>query len=353
MSAKCSTERLLSLQILRAVAALSVVYFHVAGGPKFGAFGVDLFFVLSGFVMAMLVAHGASPGVFMLRRMARIVPLYWLTTLAVVLVGAVQPAWLASAVRGVADVLHSLLFIPYSRDNGVLAPVLGVGWTLNYEMFFYALIAACLWVQARHATKWVVVTLLILFVIGLLAPASSVIASFFGSSHVLEFALGMACYRLFSGGWHAVLPLWLAGGGLVGAYALMAAAQAHGSTLPPVLLYGLPAMLMLLAALRFEPALQRVRLNMVVRGAVALGDASYAIYLVHFFVTEAVRIVLAPRLLGRAVTGWLEELAVIALATAIGYAVYVAVDRPLHRACDARVRRLLAVTPGDTPRRRS
>ena len=354
---------LLSLQIVRAVAAVSVVYFHVGGHPRFGAFGVDLFFVLSGFVMAMLVAQGATPGGFALRRIVRIVPLYWLTTLAVVLIGVLRPTWLATAAPGIGDVLRSLFFVPYLRENGVLAPVLGLGWTLNYEMFFYGLIVLSLcWAPQRVLVR--VAAALLLLQAGASLAGEGVMAMFLGSSHLLEFVLGMACHAVWQRGlcsrvpWGVALLLWL------GAYVAMAALQATGRSFVQLFAYGVPSALMLLASLRVEPLLRALQAGRrsVGRAALvtllALGDASYAIYLAHFFVTEAIRLVLAPSLLGRPLSGLGEELAAVVLAVAAGYLVYVAVDRPVHRACVARLTAWWpptgrAVTLGGRPRRRS
>ena len=114
---------------------------------SFGAAGVDIFFVVSGFIMVVTtMKRDMAPGEFLLHRIARIVPVYWVVTIllfAIVMYGfkpvgimRMQPDWLAK----------SLLFIPFDRD-GRVEPIISVGWTLNYEMFFYLLFALGLFVR--------------------------------------------------------------------------------------------------------------------------------------------------------------------------------------------------------------
>ena len=149
------------LQVLRAVAALGVVFHHlpiflegklgltgVVPPLLLGAAGVDLFFVISGFIMVYssepLFGRPHAPRVFLLRRLSRIVPLYWAATSFLLgyllLVGVafvrVNLPW--------DVILTSYAFIPFPRRDGLMMPVLNVGWTLNYEMFFYLVFAAAI-----------------------------------------------------------------------------------------------------------------------------------------------------------------------------------------------------------------
>jgi exopolysaccharide production protein ExoZ len=143
-----------SIQYLRAVAAVMVPYHHararlpgiyeVLPNPLGGA-GVDLFFVISGFIMVITTAgRGSRPGDFMLRRIARIVPSYWFYTTALALFIVAMPGVLNLSVT-LPHYLESIFFVPHvSRDNQLsfctgersLQPLLQPGWTLNFEMFF-------------------------------------------------------------------------------------------------------------------------------------------------------------------------------------------------------------------------
>jgi exopolysaccharide production protein ExoZ len=146
-----------SVQVARALAALMVVGSHgllwaqgidgQGGSGRFlaplGSVGVMIFFTVSGFIMVHATAgqHGRKGMAvrFMVRRLIRIAPLYWLMTLAafaLALKDGLAPSGLHLA--------QSLLFIPYADGEGPMRPILGVGWTLNYEMMFYACFALSL-----------------------------------------------------------------------------------------------------------------------------------------------------------------------------------------------------------------
>ena len=140
-----------SIQILRGLAASAVLAFHAAqrSGHSFtiGAAGVDVFFVISGYIMWSVMRDGPSPRSFLTRRLARIVPLYWAVTLAMVAFSAV-PGALPNLQLTWRHVLLSLLFVPHAAPDGAVFPVLVPGWTLTYEMFFYAILTAALWLPA-------------------------------------------------------------------------------------------------------------------------------------------------------------------------------------------------------------
>lgn len=139
------------IQAIRGIAAVLVVYFHTGHSPKFGAFGVDIFFVLSGAVMAMLMSQGPSGPDFLGRRLARIFPLYFLATTAAYVVSCLLPSARTSGnVPTLVDYLKSIAFIPHEARNGEIVPVLGVGWTLNYEMAFYLCCALTCYIATRH-----------------------------------------------------------------------------------------------------------------------------------------------------------------------------------------------------------
>ncbi|MEI7432578.1 MAG: acyltransferase, partial [Betaproteobacteria bacterium] len=184
-------NQLKTLQILRAIAATSVVYYHVKCLPNFGSFGVDIFFVISGFVMSLIVANGESTTRFAINRVARIVPLYWLLTSAVLVLTLFYPALFDSTTADFYNYLKSLFFIPYYKESGYLHPMLTMGWSLNYEMFFYA----CIWLSViAFGRRFFFSTLFLLIVSYILLGnlvENRVMNSFFGDYMVFEFMAGM------------------------------------------------------------------------------------------------------------------------------------------------------------------
>jgi exopolysaccharide production protein ExoZ len=112
------------------------------GFDTFGGGGVDIFFVISGFIMVYTTqSHHVGPFSFFVNRVVRIVPIYWLLTLAVFTLAVIAPHLLGATRAAPSELLKSLLFIPFAKSNGAVQPILFLGWTLNYEMFFYMLFA--------------------------------------------------------------------------------------------------------------------------------------------------------------------------------------------------------------------
>jgi exopolysaccharide production protein ExoZ len=144
-----SDGKLWSIQYLRFIAAFGVILFHACGPTRhpfaFGARGVDLFFVVSGFVMwQVTAAKPHTPGSFLDRRIRRIVPLYWTSIVLVVCLVHLFGVRPLGATDEIVPVIKSMLFVPYFNANGSMGPVVSPGWTLNYEMFFYVIFAVSL-----------------------------------------------------------------------------------------------------------------------------------------------------------------------------------------------------------------
>jgi peptidoglycan/LPS O-acetylase OafA/YrhL len=122
------------------------------------------------------------------------VPIYWVATLAVFAVAVIAPAAVKTTTSGSVALIKSLLFIPFSKSGtSTFRPDLFVGWTLNYEMFFYLLFAIGL-AYPRYVVgvRWVCVALGGLVIAGLVAnPQGTNLLLFYSDSIVIEFALGM------------------------------------------------------------------------------------------------------------------------------------------------------------------
>lgn len=318
-----------SIQYLRGLAAFGVLVYHAAerAGWAFGtgAAGVDVFFVISGFIMWVVTCRRPpSPGQFLLRRGQRIAPLYWGVTLLVAAVAVTVPsAFPNMQVTGPA-LIQSLLFIPHHDPQGLIAPLIVPGWTLNYEMFFYLLFAAGLLAPERVRPWLVSGALAALVALGPLGDRQNALWATYTDPILLEFGAGLWLGWLWSKGrlpgpmtgW-ALVALGLAGFTAV-------AASGVDVALARVLLWGLPALLLVTGAVSVErhgavPDLRPLR---------ALGDASYSLYLVHGLAISA-----TVRLL--AMAGMEAPLAVFCAAIVAGViaglAVYRLVERPAQK----------------------
>lgn len=306
-----------SVQVLRALAALMVVLGHaqhdavVTAGRTGLAFarnhllpwgaGVDLFFVISGFIMVHASARlFGAPGAareFMRRRLIRIVPLYWLLASAYLVLAHGIGGAVERPSPDLAGLAASYLFWPYDlfRD-GVPRPFYDLGWTLNYEMFFYLLFAAFIALPRNRAVASVSLVLAAGVAIASLATPDFTAMAFWTRPIVLEFVLGMGIALAANGGLR--LPRAAAMMALGAALAIlvfdpMGAAGKPATWIAPngwlrLAGWGLPAGLAV-AALVLVARNKAALPGPLARFWIALGDASYALYLVHPFVIVAGR----------------------------------------------------------------
>jgi exopolysaccharide production protein ExoZ len=166
---------MLGLQNLRALAALSVVVAHLESAHvlgahlitpylRYGAVGVDIFFVISGFITIYasrgLFGSDQGPHAFLGRRIARIVPIYWLMTVAHI---TTMFAFGYGPLIELDRVVCSFLFLPFAYGG---LPINGVGWTLNFEMFFYVVFAGTLIAKRRIAVATIAAIFTLLAVAG-------------------------------------------------------------------------------------------------------------------------------------------------------------------------------------------
>ncbi len=318
-------KRLLGLQYLRGLAACAVVAYHAAdrAGRSFaaGEAGVDLFFVLSGFLMWAITDAASRSGPFLADRAKRIVPSYWIVT-SVMLVGAL--AGLFPAVRlTTAHVVASYAFIPaVSPSNGQVWPLLVPGWTLDYEVGFYFLFAGALCLRRGMQLAAMTVVLLVLVSLHPLVGTGHVLPHFYTDPHILEFLGGLWLAQSWEG---KAFARAAAGPMLIGAaLAMFAIALALPAEWPKAVRYGPPALAGVAAMLAYErrpagvPDVPALRL---------LGDASYSIYLWHTLAMSVTTRLAAKAHLVGAFAIPLHFIAGIS----IGLLAYVAIERPLMR----------------------
>lgn len=333
-------RHLSNIQILRGVAAAMVVVYHISneledrGFPTtfpeagLGSAGVDIFFVVSGFII--LHSAGSAFGtprasrVFLARRAARVVPLYWLvTTLAAV-------TWLAShgTVSGWALRWFgaSYAFLFYPRPDGGDFPLYAQGWTLNFEMLFYGGFAAVLPLRRATALWALSVGCLVLVAAGRLVTLPWPFTRW-TDTNIVEFVLGLALAQAHAAGlrlaWWPALALAAAGGA-----AFVLTFGSVDDWLPyRGFVWGPPALAVVAAAALYRPESS----GAVRRAFEALGDASYALYLVHFAFFGVLAAGLGRFVSVARIPVPLYCALCFSGAVVLGFAVHHAVERPMTR----------------------
>ncbi|MER8779078.1 acyltransferase [Mesorhizobium sp. M0977] len=336
------------VQALRGIAASLVVLSHAIDvivehrilpewfrpvAFSIGGLGVTTFFVISGFVM-VTISYGdfgsfsKSLG-FAKRRLIRIVPTYWIATFVAFALYQIAPL---SREPSIIELVKSLTFIPYPTGPGMdMQPVLGQGWTLNYEMFFYALFTVALILPRRIGLTGVFLVFCAVVAEGSLVkpfsnstPAQTVF-TFFADPIILLFAAGMAIGVLKHHlGRRFVLryPFWIAVALLV-AQILVNIVFRIPSRLPfPEVISIWIAGAVAVAACAFAAPVSGGRFETI---AEALGDASYSTYLFHIFLVAGLKMVLPIT----TVTAVFFVLAALLLSNLFGLVFYRTIERPI------------------------
>jgi exopolysaccharide production protein ExoZ len=338
MAARARSE-VVSIQQLRGIAAMLVVLHHALGRADwlfdplpplgFGQGGVDIFFVISGFVMFVAARHERT-GAFWRKRVVRIVPLYWVATLVFF---AMRAGHYGEPGIDLPSLLKSLFFIPYRVPRDAPPwPLLVPGWTLNIEWFFYLLFGIGLAIgrPARVATAGIAVAV----AAGALLRPEGAAGFLYTRPMLTEFATGLGFGAAYAAGRFPARLGLLAPMGLT----LLCLSDMAGTLAPAA--RGLGGVMAVAGALSFE-ASGRVASHPLLRW---LGDASYSIYLVHTIFLQALRLGIRHLPLH----GWMQFLpflfvAIVGSAVA-GRLVYLAVERPLVRLAGSR-RRTIAAPP--------
>ena len=284
-----------SIQALRGLAALFVVFQHVRF-LNFGAFGVDIFFCISGFMIMFTTQK--STKYFFRKRLIRILPLYYLITLGTYTMLLLFPAMFEQTRQNPSYLLKSLLFLPFDIGGGAIQPLVRIGWTINCEMFFYLVFFISFHINMRY--RGLLCSAFLLVLVGLVqffAPAITSWQSpvgrafapfltFYGDPVMLEFLFGILAYYLlrFLYQKHTVKPFPAAVSVLSALcipviFCLLAFFTPRINVLGFRRLpqWGLPAFVLLLLAF-----LAGLKVTMP-RSLVRLGNLSYSLYLIHYY----------------------------------------------------------------------
>jgi len=326
-----SGQELRSIQILRGVAAMLVVCRHVSlefddrslfGEMPFGAIGVDIFFPISGMVI-YLTAPSLIWKQFLIRRISRVAPMYWLATITKVIAVTLIPAGVAAYGFDAWHLLASLFFIPATDAGGRPFPPIALGWTLNFEMYFYLLSTVMLAVFPSRFGLALSAAICAGVAAGIALSQHNSLLLLLLHPISLEFAMGIAIASLWTRGvrtsvWLNVL--------LVGVALLVIAHFPNVEMFDPLrpLKWGLPSALIIWSVVMLEGTTLVSRFP----AGKILGDASYSIYIIHPLVLP----VLAPiviRLIEPTDGGVFFLL--FASAVLCGLVVHVLVERRINR----------------------
>lgn len=317
-----------NIQLLRAFAAFNVVFLHVIGPAEkykqptdlvsifdgWGASGVDMFFVISGFVM--VVSQNANPKsalVFTISRAVRIIPIYWFLTIFFVAIYFSLPQLFGTVSINPTDVFGSFLFI--SGILGENAPIIHVGWTLEYEMLFYSVFAVAIAVGNGRINY--------LFVFGVIFGVAFVFSQWI----LLEFLFGCTAGLIYKELNLSRMTLVTI---LVSGVALLLASIGEPSinnSIDRAVMWGIPSTLVVFSLAALPQTSSRL--------ARFLGDASYSIYLVQVFTISAFYKLILTEM--KAWNGDVLAILCVVFTGVCGSAVYLLIEKPFTNALKARI----------------
>ena len=303
---------LLTIQYLRAISVLMVLWGHAVGG--FGGQGVDIFFVISGFIM-MHIMHQRSQNYleFFFARFFRIAPLYYLATALIILTGNAYEPTFWHIIQS-----FSLLKVYWHQ------PVLIVGWTLEYEFCFYLLCSISILLLKNQKSR---VIFLFTALISLFVVIDLLIFNDKIYGHFLEFLLGMVCFFLRKRKFFNHLNPWACIGGIISGFCALIFVDIYfynPLTFLRFIGYGIPSFVIVLFALSLENSVSVKEIKFLK----IIGDASYAIYtfqlVVFYLFADLTKMYIQDQHL-------LSNGFLFLLAIGVGVVVHFYVEKPIRR----------------------
>ncbi len=333
------------LQYLRGIAALMVVFFHsrsyfgdIPDWTRIGSRGVDIFFVISGFIMVHAtrnfggdVSALRASAVFLVKRFIRVVPLYW-----VALLWAAMPylsAWILAShsmqelylnfTPELESIVKDFMFIPHlsidEDERGEIFPVLIQGWTLNYEIIFYLVFGGAM-VTRQYRIVVASATIGGAVLLGQLHHFRDVIGLFYTSTILLEFLFGMLVYEIYTKTRQLTFsPLAIVSLAVVGVLLL-----AIGSGSNDKVVLGSASAIIVWVFIQMFQGVHIAPLKL-------LGDASYSIYLFHLTAFSLARGIIKYLEIKPIGYGNITVMIMLNIAISIvaGIGVYYLVEKPL------------------------
>lgn len=350
--------KLNSIQFLRAVAALLVVYehsmdvqinygvsrqqnfYHLDG---FGCIGVDLFFVISGFIITYVASKykGFNEGMhFLEKRFWRINPVYYIATLLCLGVYLLQLNIDNTPIpnKTISSLVDTVLLIPTNSEIENFSPLLIVGWTLSFEWLFYLLFFFLIMGNVKRKVLALPILFLMLIGTGQIMKPDDLRLQFITNPILLEFLLGVMICQLYVS--TKKIPTWVGAScltiGIIGYILLIRLGYGNvwhylgtingEASLRKFLLWGIPSACIMFGCVFLEKngLFRRLFDNKL---SLLLGDASYSIYLIHYTAFNSLHLVYKKTgfFLPADAMIWLQ----IIVGVGISLAFYKLVEKPL------------------------
>lgn len=326
---------LYSIQLLRGIAALLVVMSHVSYKAKqyninvlnwfnVGSSGVDLFFIISGFIMCYTTHNrDISFNRFIKNRFNRIIPLYWFLTFIALAVFLIKPSLINSS-GGTTGIIDSFFLLPSGHKY-----LIQNGWTLSYEFYFYLIFAIAIFIFSNRQKRYfaIIATLTCLPLIGLLINTGNSYLAFMVSGYLLEFALGIFAFLIFKNfNFGKVLSILA----LVLGLTLLIYQNfntASDFVFSRVVNFGIPMFLIFIGTISIEDVFSESK-NIIHGFFEKLGDSSYSLYLAHPFALSPIAMIC--KYLG-IIQPSLFLLLLTSSAILSGFFVYYFIEKPLAK----------------------
>ena len=346
-----SNNKINSIQLLRAVAVLLVVHCHILdmqqGNPlqrrffylqNFGAVGVDIFFVISGFIITVIsrtYLPGKQGGYFFVKRMLRVVPLYWLVSFLI----TGYTYFRHGKLFAMASIIKTISFFPFFGKSATAFPVIYQGWTLSFELSFYSITAIALATGSKKYMLMIVLFFCCFIGLNYVFDNQVIFINFFGNGIMLEFLMGVLVGLLFLSDLRLkpfisnIVTLAGIGGlaaSLVMGYGMISEATYtfYGSlSLARSVIWGIPSAL-LVAGLVMKEKWRPLHIHPF---WIAIGNASFSVYLTHVFFIQPLYLRWQSWGLQGKIQPDIQIFISMAIAVAGGYLFYRLVELPLLR----------------------
>lgn len=335
MKTLTNPKKLDALQDLRGIAAMIVLIYHASGlfsefynkEYLFGIFkqgysGVDLFFVLSGFIITYIhfgdIGNRTMLKNFALKRFFRIYPVYWIVLLPLIPLYQLIPSFGFDNYRSLEGILKSVSLFP--QDLHLMA----VAWTLSHEMIFYIMFSLLIALKPKIAypilSVWIIVTLC--FTFGVFNAEYYAINALFSPLN-FEFLAGTIIAYLIVKNKLAMSKLFIFSG-LAAIAFFWTLENMELLKIHRVVAYGLPFALLIYGTVTSEMTRNNTYSMRITR---FLGDASYSIYLTHYPLLSMLNKVFAKFNIYALFGGFISVTLLILIATSMGILFYLVVER--------------------------